>query len=142
MHLKVSAITIDGALLIFPQLLLLPQLLAAVEGLPKVRFYAMQHCSASPLTRISFSTTGTSTEADIREIKEGLRHLERIVLLMCEHQNIDISSADVGGPAPNTPSTGMPSPLGNFRGLSISRGGGSRGSSAQSGGRAGELLLA
>jgi hypothetical protein len=77
------------------------------------------------------------TNADVREIKESLQRLTRIVLTMCEQQNINISNADIVGLAPNTPSGS--SPLGSFRHLSLGRG--SRGSSAHSGGHTGESLV-
>ncbi|KAN0129413.1 hypothetical protein V8E53_012745 [Lactarius tabidus] len=68
--------------------------------------------------------------ADVCKIKESLEQLTRIVLAMCEQQNINISNADIVGLAPNTPS-GL-SPLGSFHHLSLGRG--SHGSSAHSGG--------
>jgi hypothetical protein len=129
---------IIGALLISSQPLMLPLLLlhppAAVADLQKVICATIGHDNASFLTQISCIATGTFTDADIREIKESLQRLEQIVLTMCEQQNINLSNADLTGLAPNTPSAGMPSPLGNFHGLSIGRG--SCGSSAHSGGHA------
>jgi hypothetical protein len=50
--------------------------------------------------------------------------MERIMLVMCEHGNIDLSNTDLGNITNPSTSAGQCSPVLNFHGLSISRGGG------------------
>jgi hypothetical protein len=53
-----------------------------------------------------------------------MRQMERIMLLMCEHGDIDVSNTDLGNITNLSTSAGQCSPVPNFHGLSISRGGG------------------
>ncbi|KAN0141875.1 hypothetical protein V8E53_000337 [Lactarius tabidus] len=62
-----------------------------------------------------------------------MRQMEQIMLLMCEHGNIDVSNTDLGNITNPSTSAGQRSPVPNFHGLSISRGrGGGRGSATSS----------
>jgi hypothetical protein len=55
--------------------------------------------------------------------------MEQIMLVMCEHSNIDLSNTDLGNVTNLSTSAGQHSPVLNFHGLSISQGrGGGRGS--------------
>jgi hypothetical protein len=76
-------------------------------------------------------------EAQSADTNSRLRRLERIMLAMCEQGSIDLTNADIGDLAFPPTAPGIPSPVTNLRGLSISRGrsGGSPAQSAHSSAR-------
>jgi hypothetical protein len=53
--------------------------------------------------------------------------MEQIMLVMCEHGNIDLSNTDLGNLTNPSISAGQHLPVPNFHGLSISWGGGGAG---------------
>jgi hypothetical protein len=62
-----------------------------------------------------------------------VRQMEQMILAMCQQNRTDLNHIDIGGLTNHASTSEIPSPLGNFRGLSISCGGpGERTSSTHS----------
>jgi hypothetical protein len=79
----------------------------------------------------------TELRAESGDTNSRVWRLERIMLAMCEQNSTDLTNADIGDLAFPPTAPGIPSPVSNLCGLSISRGrsGGSPAQSAHSSAR-------